>query len=190
MIPDRIASIVVLPISERGSVRSILGSAQRLERDLDAGEDDPAEILSVRRDGVVGDGRAEVDDDARPAETVVCGDRVDEPVGPDLARVVVADRHTGADPRPDDAHLVTEVALRHLGPLGTQLRDGRGDDRGVELVEAHPAQFQQVAQRSAELVGGRLAHGREAPMLMQARALEGPEVRLGVADIHDQQHGE
>ena len=73
--------------------------AQRLERDLDAREDHAAEVLALGRDDVVRDGGAEVDDHARPAELLVAGDRVHEPVGPDLARVVVADRHPGPQPR-------------------------------------------------------------------------------------------
>ena len=56
------------------------------------------------------------------AELLVARDRVDEPVGPDLARVVVADRHAGLQPRADDAHLAVEVALAHRGPLRPQLR--------------------------------------------------------------------
>ena len=60
---------------------------------------------------------------------------------------------------------MAEVALAHRGPLGPQLRHGRGDDRGVEVGEREAAQREQVAQRGAELVGGRLAHGGEAPVL-------------------------
>src|ERR1700723_3738526 len=82
---------------------------ERLERDLDAGRDDPAEVLAVGGDGVVGDGGAEVDDDAGSAETLVRGDGIDEPVGADLAGVVVADRHRGLDAGPDDERLVAEV---------------------------------------------------------------------------------
>ena len=54
--------------------------------------------------------------------------------------------------------------------------------------EADPAQREQVAQRRAELVGGRLAHGREAPVVHELDAVVGAEVRLRVADVDDEQH--
>ena len=50
-------------------------------------------------DHVVGHRGAEVDDHARAADLLVAGDGVDEPVGADLVRVVVADRHPGPQPR-------------------------------------------------------------------------------------------
>ena len=52
-----------------------------------------------------------------------------------------------------------------------------------------PRSASSVAQRGAELVGGRLAHGGEAPVLDQLLAREGAEVGLGVADVDDQEHG-
>ena len=57
------------------------------------GEMMPPRYSPVARDDVVGDRGAEVDADARPAEPLVGGDGVDEPVGAELARVVDADRH-------------------------------------------------------------------------------------------------
>src|ERR1700722_2318087 len=161
---------------------------ERLERDLDAGRDDPAEVLAVGGDGVVGDGGAEVDDDAGSAEAGVRGDGVDEPVGTDLAGVVVADRHGGLDAGPDDEHLVAEVALDHGAPFGAEDGHGGGDDRGVDVGHRDVAQLEQVAQRGAELVGGGLADGGEAPVLAQLALAEGPEVGLGVSDVDGQQH--
>jgi glutathione S-transferase len=91
-------------------------------------------------------------------------------------------------PGPDHEHAVVEVALGHGRPLRRELRDRRRDDGGVEVGEADAAQLEQRAQPGAELVGGRLADGREAPVLEQVVAVEGPEVGLGVADVDDQQH--
>ena len=164
-------------------------AGERLHRDLDAGGDDAADVLARRPDDVVGDRGAEVDDHARPADTLERGDRVDEPVGADLARVVHADRHAGLQAGADDRHLVAEVALGHRGPLRPQLRHGRGEDRGVEVAEREVAQLQQAAQPRAELVGGRLAHGREAPVVHELVAAEGAEVGLRVADVDDEEHG-
>ena len=62
---------------------------------------------------------------------------------------------------------MAEVALADLPPLGAELRDGRGDDRALQVAEAEAAQREQVRELRAQLVGGRLAHGREAPVLGQ-----------------------
>ena len=97
-----------------------------------------AEVLALARDDVEGGRGAEVHAHRLAAEALPDRDRVDEPVGADLARVVVADRHAGARARADHEHLVAEVAARHRGPLGLQLGHRGGDDRGVQLGEAQP----------------------------------------------------
>ena len=140
-IPERIASTVDLPISARGSASSTFGSfaarAYSASIEISApGADDPAQVLAGRRDDVVGDRGAEVDDDAGTADPIVGGDGVDEPVGAHLARVVDPDRHPGPDRRADDQHLVLEVAARHLGPLLRQLGHGRGDDRAIDVARS------------------------------------------------------
>src|SRR3954471_3765834 len=162
---------------------------QRLHRDLDARRDDAAQVLAARADRVEGQRGAEVDDHARALDVVVAGDGVDQAVGADLARVVVAQRHAGLHARPDYEHLVAEVALGHRRPLRRELRHGRGDDGGVEVAHVHAAQIEQRAQRRPELVGRRLADGREAPVLQQIGPVEGPEVRLRVADVDDEEQG-
>src|SRR4051794_14858154 len=161
---------------------------ERVHRDLDAGRDDPAQVLAGRRDDVIGDRGAEVDADARPAQPGVGGYRVDQAAGPELARVVDPDGHSGLQPRADHEHVVVQVAPPHLLPLRNELGDGRGHDRRVEVGEAHAAQLQQVAQRRSELVRGGLAHGREAPVLDELVAGERSEVRLGVADVDGEEH--
>ena len=175
------------------ATRSIRGSfaaarGQRVDRDLDARGDDAAEVLALGRDDVVVDGGAEVDRDARAAEPVVGGDRVDQPVGAELARVVDADRHAGPQARADGQHLVAEVARGHRDPLGLELRAPWTRRSRRQVAEADAAQLEQVAQRGAELVGGRVAHGREAPVLDELVVAVRPEVGLGVADVDDQQH--
>ena len=69
------------------SAALVLGDAHR------AGRDRPAEVFALRADAVEGCRRAEVDDDARPVDALVGGDRVDDAVGADLTRVLVEDRH-------------------------------------------------------------------------------------------------
>src|SRR4051794_29280938 len=110
---------------------------QGLERDLHARGDQCAEQRAVVGDHVVGDGGAEVDDDAGGADAVEGGDGVDEAVGAELARVVDADGHPGPHAGPDDHRVVVEVAPAHALPLDGERRDGRGDDRPLEVVEGH-----------------------------------------------------
>ena len=126
----------------------------------------------------------------RVADPIVGGDRVDEPVGADLARVVDPDRHPGADRRADDQHLVAEVALGHRGPLLGELRHGRGDDRAVDVGERQPAQRRagstapRRARRRSTRARWRTASARRARLAVGEHA----EVRLGVADVDDEQH--
>ncbi len=61
---------------------------------------EPPRYSPPARDDVEGGRRAEVDAHGQAAEALADGDRVDEPVGADLARVVVADRHPGRVPGP------------------------------------------------------------------------------------------
>ena len=97
---------------------------------------EPPRYSPSRGDDVEGGGGAEVHAHGEAAEALAQRHRVDEPVGADLARVVVADRHAGLRPGPDGEHLVAEVALGHRRPLGLELRHGRGDDRGVEVARS------------------------------------------------------
>ncbi len=112
---------------------------------------------------------------AGPAEARAQGDGVDEPVGADLARVVVADRHAGLQTWTDDEHLVAEIARGHRRPFRLQVGHGGGDDRGRQILEGEATQLQQVAQRGAELVGGGLAHRGKTPVLEQLLAAKVPK---------------
>ena len=123
------------------------------------------------------------------AELLVGRDRVDEPVGADLARVVQADRHAGLRARADDRHRRGRGSARHRRPLRPQRGTVEETIDAVEVVEAHAAQREQVAQRGAELVGGRLAHGGEAPVLDELAVAEGAQMGLRVADVDDEEHG-
>ena len=69
------------------------------------GASTPPTYSPSRRDDVEVRRGAEVDDDARRAVALLRGDGVDDPVGPDLARVVVADRDPRLDARADDEQL-------------------------------------------------------------------------------------
>ena len=126
---------------------------QGVERDLDARREHAAEVLAVRRDDVVVDRGAEVDRDARRPDPLVGGERVHQPVGADLVRVVHPDRHAGLEPgaRPSAA-----------APPGSARRAAR--TRGSE-----PARPTRRSLRRCRSAAGR--EGRGGP---PARSRSGP----------------
>jgi hypothetical protein len=161
---------------------------QGVHRDLDAGGDGRAQVLAPLGDGVEGGGGAEVDHHHRPAEGGVGGDRVDHPVGPDLARVVGQDGQPGADPRLDHQRLLPAVAPDHLPQGLGQPRHHRGDHHPGGVVQPQPLLAEEPAQQQGVLVGGALGDGGGPPVLGQLVALEHPDGDLGVADVHGEQH--
>jgi hypothetical protein len=62
----------------------------------------------------------------------VGGDRVDQPVGAELMRVVDQDRHPGLQVRPHGQAGLSHVPLAQRLVLGAELRDDGGDDCPVE----------------------------------------------------------
>ena len=122
------------------------------------------------------------------ATALVSGDRVDEPVGADLERVVDPDRHSRLHPGADRQALGAQIALRELFVLSAQRRHHGGDADGIEVVQAEPAQRQQAADPLRQLVPGCAGASLKTPVLSQALAIEGAEMGLGVADVHREEH--
>ena len=120
---------------------------QRVHRDLDPGRENAADVLPVGREDVEVRRRAEVDDDARRAVALLRGHGVRDPVGPDLARVVVADRHPGADARAHDERRHAGPALGELLVLADQRRHRRRQADAVDRVEV-----EQPVDQDVELV--------------------------------------
>src|SRR5690606_3216713 len=111
-------------------------SEERIEADVDAGEDRTPEVLATGGDGVEGGGGAEVDDDGRPAVQVERGDGVGDAVGAHLLRVVVEDGQPGADAGLDHDRVVAEVALAHATQRAGDPRHRRAQaDAGDVVVE-------------------------------------------------------
>ena len=89
---------VFVPMTVAGGSRSTFESRAAFENSASAhvstpGAIDSAHIRAVLGDHVDGGRGAEVDDEDRPAETLERRDAVDDAVGADLVRVVVADGH-------------------------------------------------------------------------------------------------
>ena len=162
---------------------------QRLHRDLDARRDDPAEVLAVGADGVVGERGAEVHDDAGALDAVICRDGVDEPVRPDLARVVVAQRHPGLDPGADDQRArgpgsgAPSPPTRAPAAAPCWRRSSSSGRRGRRRAARGGCAAPRPISSAVEL---RTVAKRQCSI--ERVVVERPEVGLGVADVDGEQH--
>src|SRR2546422_1289437 len=87
---------------------------KRFRRDRDSRHDHATGIFAPRGDDVERRRRTEIDDDARSAQPIVRGDRVDDAVGADLLRGVVEDRHSGANAGLDEDRLAARDLAKSL----------------------------------------------------------------------------
>ena len=154
------------------------------------GDDHAAEVLAVGGHRVVRDRGAEVDDDDRPADLR----RTRRPRSRAGRRRSRAGCRSGSRSRSGCRGRRRASRGRGSGCAidvhsGPSCGHGRRDDRRARSPKRDAAELEQAAQRRAELVGGRLADRREAPVLDELVAAVGAEVRLGVADVDDEQHG-
>ena len=161
---------------------------ERLHRDRDARGQHAAHVLARRRDGVEVRRRAEVDGDAGPARARQRGHRVDDAVGPDLARVVHQDRDAAAHPRADQERVDRERLLAHPGPLRRQHGHGRGHDQRGHLGGVEVAQREQPVELHREVVGRAQRARGDAPRVGELLALPESQMRLRVADVDREQH--
>ena len=147
----------------------------------------PSSLDHVERRG----GAAEVDDDRRAAVDRGGGQRVDDPVGADLARVVHQDGHAGAHAGLDHhVRNVGEVPGEHVAPLVQHRRHGRADRDPVDLRRsprragrgsAPPTRRRcgcsSVATRQSAsdlAVGDQPEHGVALPMSAASRVIVSP----------------
>ena len=185
--------MVDLPIADAGSARSIRGI--RAPRSVSA-------VSETSTPGAIAPPRyspsSETQSKLMPvpkstttqaaADAVEGGDRVDEAVRADLVGVVDPNRHARLDPGPDLQEARVEVALRHPLVLGAERRHHRGDRDRVDPAALDPAQGEQAGDALGDLIAGRAGDGSKAPVLDQLGAVEGAEVRLGVADVDSEKH--
>ena len=164
----------------------------------------PPEVLAGGGDGLEGRRRPKVDDDGRPAVEVEGPDGVGDPVGTDLARVLVEHGHAGLHARLDDERLPVEVALREASERSGDPGDRRAQGHALHIgppVEA--VESQELLDHERVLVGGPFHVGRDPPVVEQRRVRQPAPVLsrcgvvtvdvveadhgLGVADVDDQQ---
>ena len=157
---------------------------ERVHRDLDPRREHAAGELARRRDDVeVGRG-AEVDDDRRGAVALARRHGVGDPVGPDLARVVVADRHAGRR-RPGPSTSSSTPAQRSAKASYSPTSRGTDEQRTIpSSVESSTS----AAQQHRQLVGGLRRVGADPELRAELVALEETEDGLRVADVDREQH--
>ena len=163
---------------------------ERVHRDLDAGEDRAAEVLTLCADRLDRVRGAEVDDDRRAAVEVVCRDGVGDAVGADLLRVVVEDRHAGADAGLEHERVEAEVALVIWRSAAVTL--GTPDAIATPVTCASnekPWKPRNCWIIERELVRGARRDRRDAPVVGELGAVEEPDDGLGVAGVDREQHG-
>ena len=146
--------------------------------------DDPAGILAAGVDDVEGNRGAEVHHDRRRSPKSARGNGIGDPIGPDLRRVVVADRQPGLDPGRDDQRLATEERARELADRGRERwHDARNHHSPRLRIHAGLAQERQ--QQALVLVSGSPPIRRQAPRVGERLITEDAENGVGVADIDD-----
>ena len=135
---------------------------ERLEAELEPGRDGAADVGAVGGHAVERRRRPEVDDDRRRAVQPRGGQRVDQPVGADVARPVDPDRRSAPCPaRPTMSGRSRRSAM--ASTRRGQRRHDRGQGDRVEVAERHPVQAEQPVEQQLELVGRRPRVGRRAP---------------------------
>src|SRR4051812_16831909 len=159
-----------------------------IHRDLHTGRDRSAEVLALSGYDVVVDAGPEIHNHTRALDLVVGRNGVHQAVGPDLARVVRADRRAKLYPWCHEQEAPVEVALVEPDPLLVLLRDDRGDDRAVDVVHAHSPQAQEGRDADGELVRGRRSRSREAEVVDELVATEHPEMGLRISYVDRQEH--
>ena len=182
------------PIAASGSASSILGSFAARAESASIEISTPGAITPPRYSPSAETASKLIavpksTDDAGAAEPVVGGDRVDEPVGAELVRVVDPDRHPGlqawARPSGSAARGGARRAARTRGPAAAPPWR-RSSHRGPRSSRSrHP---QQGGQRRASSSAVALGLGGEAPVRGELRAVEGADVGLGVADVDREKH--
>jgi hypothetical protein len=153
----------------------------------------PPKILAALGDDFKLRSRPEVDDDARAAIFLECGNGVTQPVRTELGGIVDQDGHACLDAGFDEHRLDVEVGFAHEAQRGVNGRDDRGDDDVLDLGGVDAFHVEEIDEERAVLVHGLRAMGGEAPVGGQLGgiAVEPVEAELGVgvADIEGEQHG-
>jgi hypothetical protein len=98
-------------------------------------------------------------------------------------RVVVEDRNTGLDARPDDEQFGVEVPTGEGLVLAHEHRHGGRDANAVHVLELELVQLQEAVEQRGDLVGRALGLRRHPPVAGERAVLEDAEDGLRVAYV-------
>src|SRR4029450_4415510 len=118
------------------------------------------------------------------AVAVPCGYGVHDPVRPDLAGVVVADRDPRLHTRTHDEESSGRPLAGELLPLAHEDRHGGGQADAVDALEVEKS-----GEEHAELVARARALSCKTPVICELAVAIQPEHRLRVAHIDRKEHG-
>src|SRR4030095_16649441 len=156
---------------------------ESLVGDGDAGGDHAADVFAAAVQIVEGGGGAEVDDDQGAAVDFIARHRVGDAVSPQLLGRVNTDGHRAFGAVVDPEGLQLQVALAHALHGEIQGRHDAGDDDPVDLSEGKLGELEELLQKDAQLVGGALFLGLQAPVLEELGVPIDSDDGVGVADV-------
>ena len=183
------------PIARSGARSSTRGSlavraASASSPSSRPGRDRAADVRAVGRDAVERRRGPEVDDDRRRPVQPGGGQRVDQPVGPDLARPVDPDRDAARSRRwPTRSGRSRRAAI--ASTAAGQRRHDRGERDRVEVGQAR-CRRAGAGRRAASSTSSAVARGSVAARRVREQRA-GPEQAdrdVRVADVEREQHGE
>ena len=162
---------------------------QGVGSDTDARGDGATEVSAIGVDGVARRCRAEVNDDRRDAVELSRRHGVHDPVGSDVARRLVEDRHVFDELRRHEERLDAEVLSAESREGSFERRHDRRDHDPFDRARVDALQVEERAGEDAELVDRARPVGGETPVGAKLFAVENPHQDLGIADVEGEEHG-
>jgi hypothetical protein len=108
---------------------------------------------------------------------------IDNPIGADLGRVVVQDRHARVDAGFHGQRGQLEVAQRHRLHRAGERRDDRSQYDAVDCRFVDAAACEQPFDEQTHFVGSPLTDGGEPPAANEPRRIEHAKHDIRIADV-------
>ena len=125
-----------------------------------------------------------------PPNRWCAGERVEQPVGADLGRIVDADVEAPVQRGAGDQRLDVEPVAAKAAQVIERGRHDGADHRGGDVVALEADMAEQGQQPDAVFVGGALRVGTDTPDAAPCGAVAHGEDDVGVAAVYDEQHGQ
>ena len=164
------------------------GSAleKRFSRQVDAGCDGAAQVISAPGDGIEGRGCPKIDHAGWSAISVEDRHCVSHPVSADRARVFIADVDSSLDTGVHHERLLVQVLAASLLDAPRQRRHHRGQADTCQVSRSHTCVFEQTQELQAIFIRHALVVGCQAPVRADLLARVQPEGQVGIADVDRQ----